>query len=45
MDLCEQSIWRPGAWVFWRWWDQEGIDTRGARERAAEASDGEEEKL
>ena len=21
MDLCEQSVWRKGAWVSWRWWD------------------------
>ena len=26
MDLCEISVWRPGAWVSWRWWEQEGVD-------------------
>ena len=26
LDLCERSIRRPGAWLSWRWWGQEGID-------------------
>ena len=44
LDLYEKYIWRPGAWVSWRWWDQEGIDLVGERERAAAESGGEEEK-
>ena len=38
LDLCEQSVRRPGAWVSWRWWEQEGIDISGAREWVAEAA-------
>ena len=43
LDLCEQSIWRPGAWVSWKWWEKEGIDLEGSR-RAAAAEEGEKEK-
>ena len=44
-DLCERSVWRPGAWVSQRWWEQEGVDLGGgARERAEATMDGEEEK-
>ena len=43
MDLCEQSVWRNGAWVSWRWWDQESLDMKGAKERAAAELDEEEE--
>ena len=39
LDLCERSVWRPGAWVSWSWWEQEGIDLEGAREWAVLASD------
>ena len=44
LDLCERFVWRPGAWVSQRWWEQEGIDLEGAKERAVAESDGEEEK-
>ena len=43
LDLCEQAVQRPAAWVSWRWWDQEGLKLGGARERATAATDGEEE--
>ena len=33
LDLCEQSVRRLGAWVSWRWWEQEGIDLGGERGR------------
>ena len=42
MYLCERSVRRPGAWVSWRWWEKEGLDLEGAKERAAAESDGEE---
>ena len=34
MDLCKKSTRRPGARVARRWWEQTGIDWKGARERA-----------
>ena len=43
LNLCDQSVWRPGAWVSWRWWDQEGLELEGERERVATALDGEED--
>ena len=42
MDLCEQSTLRPGAWVSWRWWEQEVLDLEGAKDRALAESEGEE---
>ena len=40
LDLCEKANRRPGARVPRRWWDQTGIDWKGARERAeAEAEE------
>ena len=30
LDLCEQATRRPGAGVSWRWWEQTGIDLKGA---------------
>ena len=41
LDLCEKANRRPGARVARRWWEQTGIDWKGARERAetAEAAD------
>ena len=36
MDLCERTVRRPGAWVYQRWWDQEGIYLAGTREWAAQ---------
>ena len=44
MDLCEQSILRPGAWLYRQWWEQEGLDLEGAKEKEVTESDGEEEK-
>ena len=29
--LCERYVWIPGAWFYWRWWKQEGIDIEGER--------------
>ena len=40
MDLCEQATQRVEARVSWRWWDQEGIDLKVAKERAVEALKG-----
>ena len=37
LDLCERATQRAGARVSRRWWDQEGIDLKAARERVAEA--------
>ena len=45
MDLCEQSVRRTGAWVSRRWWEQDGINLIGARDREAAAADGEEERI
>ena len=44
MELYERSVWKPGAWVYLLWCEKEGIYLEGVRERAAAASDGEEEK-
>ena len=40
LDFCERFVWRPGTWVSWRWWEQEGIDVEGVREIATAALDG-----
>ena len=37
LDLCERATQRVGARVSWRWWVQEGIYLKAAKERAAEA--------
>ena len=29
LDLCERSARRPGARVYWRWWEQDGLDLEG----------------
>ena len=42
LDLCERSVWRLGARVSWRWWEQEGLDLEGVKERAAAESEIEE---
>ena len=42
MDFCERSVRRPGVWVSWQWWDQEGLVLEGVKERAVSDSDGEE---
>ena len=36
--LCERSTWRLGERVSWRWWEQAGIDSEGAKKRAAESA-------
>ena len=38
LDLCEQATRQPGARVSWWWWEQTGIDLKGAREKAAAAA-------
>ena len=38
MDLCKQATRRPGVRVSWQWWEQTGIDLKGAREMAAAAA-------
>ena len=45
MDFCNRLVQRPGAWVYLRWWEQEGIDLSGVRERAAAAADREAERI
>ena len=37
MDLCERSTQRVGVRVSRRWWYQEGIDLKAAKEKDAEA--------
>ena len=37
LDLCEHTMQKSGARMSRRWWDQEGIDLKAAKERAAEA--------
>ena len=39
MDICEQSVRRPGSWVYRRWCEQEKIDLEVEMERATAASD------
>ena len=38
MDLCKQATRRPGERVSRRWWEQTGIDLKGAREKAVTAA-------
>ena len=38
LDLCEKATRGRGARVARQWWEQTGIDWKGARERAAEAA-------
>ena len=42
LDLCERSVRRPLAWVSRRWWEKEGLELEGEKERAAADLDGEE---
>ena len=35
LDLCKQATQRPGARLSQWWWEQTGIDLKGAREKAA----------
>ena len=44
LDLYERSVLRPGSWVSWWWWEKEGIDIKGEKERATLDSDGEDYK-
>ena len=44
MYLCKRSVQRPTAWVYQRWWEQEGIFITGARKRVEAAEDTEEER-
>ena len=37
LDLCERAMQRMGVRVSQRWWNQEGIEPKAAKERAAEA--------
>ena len=39
LDLCKKSKIRPGARVPIRWWEQTGINWKGARERAESAAE------
>ena len=45
LDLCEGAVRRPGARVPRRWWEQTGIDWKGAREKAAAAEEAAEPAL
>ena len=38
LDLCKQVTQRTGARVPQQWWEQTGIDLKGAREKAAAAA-------
>ena len=38
LELCEQATRRPGVRVYQRWWEQTGIDWKGAGEKAATAA-------
>ena len=38
LDLCKKAKRRPGAWVPRRWWEQTGVDWRGAMERVEAAA-------
>ena len=31
IDLCEETLWRPGMQVSKRWWEQEGLYPEEAR--------------
>ena len=42
--LSEGLVWRTGAWVSQRWWEQEGLELEEEREREAAMADGEEDK-
>ena len=44
LDLCERSVQRPRDWVYWRWWEQEGLDIEGEKYRATAESDEEKDK-
>ena len=44
INLYEKLVRRMGAWVSWRWWEQEGLDLAGTREGGAAVEDGGEER-
>ena len=44
LDLCERSVWSTGAWFYWVWWEQEGLDLEGKRELMAAETGLEEEE-
>ena len=41
MDICEETVWMPGAWVAKRWWKQDVLNLEGERAAAAAAEGGE----
>ena len=41
LDLCERLVRRPGVWIYWGWWEKEGLELTGEREWAEVAADGE----
>ena len=43
LDLCEETVWWPGAFFVMIWWEQEGVDLAGARTVAEAAVDEEGE--
>ena len=45
LDLCEKTERRPGARVPMRWWEQIGIDWKGAREKAEATEEASEPEL
>ena len=45
MDLCKGSVRRPGARFPRRWWEQTGIDWKGAKEKAAATEEAAETAL
>ena len=42
LDLFGRSDQRTGTWVYWRWWEQYGLDLDGAKKWSAAESYGEE---
>ena len=44
MDLCKETVQRPGTWVASRWWDQKILELAGIRSaELAEYGEGESE--
>ena len=39
LDLCKETVQRPGVWVNMRLQEQEGLDLAGSRSATAEAAD------
>ena len=42
LDLFERSVWSTGVWLSQRWWEQDGLDLEGSKERKLAESEGEE---